>query len=699
MKNCTDLRFDEHRFFGFFGFWATRLMMALSVLFAWAGTGSARAADGFLDPDQAFRISAQALDDRRVAFRFDIAPGYYLYREQFKVVAAPATVALGALELPQGQRKFEEAFQKEVEYFRGVVTLVVPLKAALREPVQLTVTHQGCADKGICYPPSQHAFQITPGQAGAALRVSSVDEPRTLSPSPSVFGSFGASPASRAVPSVFEPSASAPDGQRTAGGTASPDAPAHERATGNGADGAGGAGGAADVSAAGVPSSEPGRISQALHSGNLLAVIGLFLLLGIGLSFTPCVLPMMPILSSIIVGQGGPVSRARGFALALAYSLGMALVYTALGVASALAGEGLGAALQNAWVLGAFSVLLALLSLSMFGAYELQVPQALQSRLTRASQGLQGGRYVGVFLMGGLSALIVGPCVAAPLAGALVYISQTRDALLGGTALFSLAAGMSLPLLLIGVSAGALLPRAGAWMAQVKHGFGLLLLMVALWMVSPVLPISVLMLLTAVWLLVGAVFLGAFERLPSPASAGRVFAKGLGLALAMLAALQLVGAASGGREWLQPLASLRIGSVAAGAAARAPLQFQPIANLAELEAAVQASARPVMLDFYADWCVSCKEFEALTFTDGAVRQKMAGLTLLRADVTANNEQDRALLRRFSLFGPPAMLFFSSRQGLAGELSALRVIGFQPASAFSAHLDQVGLQAGAKAAGP
>jgi thiol:disulfide interchange protein DsbD len=362
----------------------------------------------------------------------------------------------------------------------------------------------------------------------------------------------------------------------------------------------------------------------------------------------------------------------------------MALVYTAFGVASALAGEGLGAALQNVWVLGGFALVLAVFSLSMFGAYELQIPASLQARLTQASQGLKGGQHLGVFVMGGISSLIVGPCVAAPLAGALVYISQTRDVVLGGTALFSMAVGMSVPLLLLGLSAGALVPRAGAWMVHVKHAFGVMLLAVALWMVAPVLPIWVVMLLTAALLVVAAVYLGALVTLPPAASPLRQVSKGLGLLLGVFAVAQVVGAASGGRDLMRPLAQLRADPAAVAEAGE--LKFQAITSLAELDAAVRSSTRPVMLDFYADWCVACKEFEKFTFTDDAVRQKMAGLTLLRADVTANNEHDKALLRRYTLFGPPAMLFFAPA---GGELAGSRVIGFQDAAQFGAHLDRVG----------
>ncbi|EGF31461.1 Cytochrome c-type biogenesis protein DsbD, protein-disulfide reductase, partial [Oxalobacteraceae bacterium IMCC9480] len=348
----------------------------------------------------------------------------------------------------------------------------------------------------------------------------------------------------------------------------------------------------------------PDSITATLASGSLLRTIGVFWLAGVLLAFTPCVLPMVPILSSLIAGQRGPVSRRRGLLLALAYTLGMALVYAAFGVAAGLAGEGLAAALQNPWVLGGFAALLVALALSMFGWYDLQMPASIQGRATAWSNGFRGGSFVGVFVMGGISALVVGPCVAAPLAGALVYISQTRDVVLGGLALFAMALGMGLPLLLVGVSAGSLLPRAGAWMVAVKKLFGMVLLGIAIWMVMPVLPVSVQMLAWAAWLLVAAALLGLFGRSGESAGAPSVAARTGGAGLVALAIVLLLGAASGGRSLLQPLAQLR----GPGDAARAQdaLQFTRVTSTRELDAALahaRQQQQAVMLDFYADWCV------------------------------------------------------------------------------------------------
>jgi thioredoxin:protein disulfide reductase len=415
----------------------------------------------------------------------------------------------------------------------------------------------------------------------------------------------------------------------------------------------------------------------------------MFLLGGLLLSFTPCVLPMLPILSSIIVGQGAPVSRARGFSLAVAYSLGMAMVYTSAGVVAGLLGSGFAAALQNPWVLGSFAVLLSVLALSMFGVWEFQMPGFIQDRVNNASNRIKGGKHVGVFLMGGLSALLVGPCVAAPLAGALVYISQTRDVVLGGSALFALACGMSVPLLLLGLSAGTLLPRAGRWMEHVKTFFGLLLIAVALWLVSPVLPMGALMFLIGAVALIAAICLGAFES-------GRPRALKAGGALVALWSVAMIGGAlSGGDSVLMPLRHLARSSVgglplasaeAASRATQAP-SFERITTVAQLDAALASSDRPVMLDFYADWCVACKEMEHLTFSDPAIAPRLRNARLLQADVTANSAEAKALLKRFQLFGPPGILFFDPQ---GKELAAARTIGFLPADEFAQRLDRAKL---------
>lgn len=418
-----------------------------------------------------------------------------------------------------------------------------------------------------------------------------------------------------------------------------------------------------------LPESEMGQIERSLKSGKLLTILPLFFLLGLGLAFTPCVLPMVPILSSIIVGEGTQVKRSRGFVLALVYSLGMAIVYTLLGTAAGLIGEGLAAALQNPWVLGTFAILMVVLALSMFDVYQLQMPAAIQTKLTQASEKQSAGKLIGVFIMGALSALIVGPCVAAPLAGALVYISQTRDVMIGGSALFTMAIGMSVPLLLVGLSAGALLPRAGIWMDAVKRFFGVLMLAVALWMVSPVIP-AVAQMLGWTALLVGY---GAYLLWGAK---GGWFSKAVGLICVVLGMLQLVGVATGGRDALAPLEHLQ-------GERQEKVTFKHVKTVADLDAALaQAKGKHVMLDFYADWCVSCIEMEKLTFTDQRVRTHFAEMVLLQVDVTANDAEDKAMLRRFNLFGPPGIIFFDKT---GQEIQGGRVIGFQNADKFTQSL--------------
>lgn len=418
---------------------------------------------------------------------------------------------------------------------------------------------------------------------------------------------------------------------------------------------------------------ESGRIAQLLSGGSTLGTLASFFGFGLLLAFTPCVFPMIPILSGIIVGHGHQISKGRALGLSLIYVLGMAVTYTAAGVAAGLSGTLLSAALQNPWVLGGFALVFVVLSGAMFGFYELQLPTALQSRLSDQANR-QGGSPLGILLMGALSALIVGPCVAAPLAGALLYIAKSGDALLGGAALFCLALGMGAPLVVVGVLARSALPKPGPWMEGVKRGFGVMLLGVAVWLVSPVLPPLVPMLAWAALLVLSGVFLRALDPLPLHAHNGQRFWKGVGILALLAGAAIFVGALAGSRDPLQPLAILR----AQAAETREAPRFTRIRSVAELDAAVAQAGKPVMLDFYADWCISCKEMERYTFSDPAIARQLAGFVLLQADVTANNEDDKALLKRFGLFGPPGIIFFDAH---GQERRTPRVVGFQEAEVF------------------
>jgi len=597
----------------------------LTILWLLALAAPAAAAEqDLLEPDQAFRFSARVLAPDAIEVRYQVAPGYYLYRDKFKFAAQPGSVELGTPELPPGKLKKDEFFG-EVQTYRGEVRIRLPVRAAGAANVTLVATSQGCADAGVCYVPHDQTARLTLAAAGSAA-------------------------------GPVRPERSAAE---------SKDEGLNALLSG--------------YSGSPGPGGDDGTIARLFH-GELWLLILSFFGFGLLLSFTPCVLPMIPILSGIIVGRGNRMTRAHAFLLSAAYVLGMAITYAAAGVLAGLSGAMLSAALQNPWVVGSFAAVFVVLAGAMFGFYELQLPAALQSRLADASNRLHGGHLAGVFGMGALSALIVGPCVAAPLAGALLYISQSRDVVLGGSALFAMGLGMGAPLLAVGASAGALMPKAGAWMETVKRFFGVLLLAVAIYLVAPLVPLAVEMLAWAALLVVSGIFLHAIDPLPPGARGFDRFAKGVGVIALVAGVAYLVGALAGSRDILQPLAGLR-----SAAAPAAPVAFTRVDSTDALDRTVAASrGQPVMLDFYADWCVSCKEMERYTFSDPEVQKRMAGMVKLQADVTANTAAHQALLRRFRLFGPPGIIFFD-REGR--EIDGLRVIGFQSARPFAKVLDQ------------
>ncbi len=583
----------------FVGFNIFRFAPFLLSLLLLSFSFAANAENNYLEPEQAFRFSAEVSAPGTVTVTYEIADGYYMYRDHFQFKATNGT--LGEAIFPLGKVKFDDTFQKNVETFRKTLRFNIPVVAD--GAFELVVTGQGCADAGLCYAPMDSTIKLS------TLSTAGVNQ----------------------VPALAN--LTIDDGAST------------ERLE-----------------------TETGRIASVLKGGRLLIILPIFFVLGLGLSLTPCVLPMVPILSSIIVGEGRGVSRRRGFLLALTYSLGMALVYTLLGVAAGLIGEGLSATLQNPWVLSLFAMLMVGFALSMFGVYQLQVPPAIQQKLIRISGNHSSGKHLGVFVMGAISALIVGPCVAAPLAGALVYISQSRDILVGGGALFAMAIGMSVPLLILGLSAGILLPRSGAWMEDVKKFFGVLMLGVALWMVSPFLfPLGQMLGWSAIGIGYGAYLLSTKPQ-------GWI-SKSIGIVFVALGLMQLFGLVSGGRDALAPLNHFRGGQVSS-------LHFERVKSGAELDEVLQKyKNKTVMLDFYADWCVSCKEMEKFTFPDPLIRPILETMILIQADVTANNSGDKALLKRFNLFGPPGIIFFRG----GAELSETRVIGYQNVERFAASL--------------
>ncbi|PHP90845.1 thiol:disulfide interchange protein [Burkholderia sp. AU18528] len=554
----------------------------------------------------------------QVDVRFKIANGYYMYRERFAFAVKSGQATLGEPQYPAGHVKFDQTFQKDVETYRDEVVVHVPVKQAAG-PFELAVTSQGCADEGICYPPAEHVVKVD----GAAL------------------GAASSSSDTAAAGSWFDKVTSA-------------------------------------------------DFAQSLLEGHgFFTIVALYFLAGVVLSLLPCSYPMIPIVSAIIIGQGTRATHARGFALSLTYVLGMALVYTVLGIAAALVGQSLGAWLQNPWVLGAFGVLLTAFAVSLISGRDIALPARWQNGAADASSARQGGHFVAVAAMGALSALVVGACMTAPLFAVLAFIAHTGNALLGGAALFAMGLGLGVPLLVVGVGAGTVLPRAGAWMDGVKVFFGIVLLAAALWIVWPVLAGGLKMVLAALWLLIAAAALGLFTPNAGAASIWRRLGRGLGAALAIWAATLLVGLAAGSSDPVKPLAVLAARTVASGGAATAGVAaaqdgpaFAPVRSIGELDALLKTSGQPVMLDFYADWCVSCKEMEHLTFTDARVQARLARLHLVRADVTANNADDQALLKRFNLFGPPGIIFFDRNGNEIG-----RVVGYQAADTFLRSLDR------------
>ena len=587
-----------------------------------------------VEPERAFALSARMIDATTVEVRFDVRRDYYLYRDKFRF-ESPEDITFGDVVYPAGTAYRDEFFGDTVIH-RGRVNILVPVEAPEGMQTFSLVAHsQGCWDGGICYPPMSQTVAVDLTTIG---------------------GSIGGL-LDRALGGGPRPGAAA---------ATSGDASGSMPPTISGGD-------------------ESGRIASLLRDAGVGLVLASFFGFGLLLAFTPCTFPMIPILSGIIVGQGQHISRMRALALSLAYVLGMAATYALAGVAAGLSGTMLTAALQNAWVLGGFALLFVLLSLSMFGFYELQMPTALQSRLSATASHQRGGQLGGVAFMGVLSALIVGPCVAAPLAGALLYIAQTGDAMLGGLALFVMALGMGAPLVLVGVGTRSILPKIGPWMEGVKKAFGVMLLALAVWMVTPVVPAAFTMFAWAALLVFSGIFLRALDPLPRRAHGWQRFWKGAGVVMLLVGAAMLIGALAGSRDPLQPLAVMR-----GGTTETAPQPgFERVDSIAELEARLAATNRPVMLDFYADWCVSCKEMERFTFTNADVARRMGQMNLLKADVTANTEEHKALLQRFNLFGPPGIIFFDAE---GREITDLRVVGFMRAGPFGEILDAALTQA-------
>ena len=573
----------------------------------------------FLHPDEAFKLNIVAKDSNTLEAKFTVTPGYYLYKDRIKFEIKDASLGTISAVNLPAGDIKDDPNFGQQEVYHHDFLALIGVNNPAQNVV-IDARFQGCSEKGLCYAPQLKTLNVDMAQAATA------------------------------------PTDNTP------------------------------------VTNANNSTSSEDEATSLLKSGKLWLIAAGFFGFGLLLSFTPCVLPMIPILSGIIVGDKkahkAETSRLHSFNLSLAYVLGIALSYTIAGIAAGLSGQLLSNALQSPWMLTATALIFVVLSFSMFGFYELRLPSTIEERMVKTSNKLKGGQFIGVFVMGVISALIVSPCVAAPLAGALLYISQTRDVVLGGVALFALSIGMGVPLLLIGASAGHVLPKAGGWMTAVRNLFGVIMLAVAIFIVSPIIPTSVEMLLWSALLIIPAVYLHALDSLPLDINTGRShpwmrFWKGIGIMLLIVGIALLIGAVSGAKSPLQPLAGL---SLSNSKTIENRLAFVRVKNTAELDARIDtAKGKIVMLDFYADWCTSCKEMELLTFSDPAVQASLKEAVLLQADVTANTLEDLALLQRFNLFGPPGIIFFN-RTGQ--EIKPIRVIGYENAPKFLATVNRV-----------
>ncbi|MFO1394553.1 MAG: protein-disulfide reductase DsbD [Steroidobacteraceae bacterium] len=559
-----------------------------------------------LPADEAFRLSASSEHSDRVTLRWQIADGYYLYRDKVKVSAPDGRAQPGTPAIPGGETKHDDYFGDQVVFFDDMTAEVPVAVAAGTRDVTLEVVYQGCAEAGLCYPPIHKTVNVTLGTGAPA------------------------------------------------GAAAAP-----------------------------LQRSEQDRFADLIREGRLPTVVFWFFLAGLGLSLTPCVLPMVPILSGIIVGAGGdrPVTRGRAFALSVAYVLGMAVTYAVAGAAFALVGRQAQAFFQQPWLIAVFAGLFVVLALGMFGVFNFQVPAAFQSRVADLSNRQRQGTLVGTAVMGALSSLIVTACVAPPLVGALVVIGQSGDVVRGGLALFALAMGMGAPLLAVGASAGQLLPKAGPWMDGIKAAFGVMMLGVAVWMASRILPGPLTLALWAVLAFVAGwclLTMGSRDLRRGPV----VVRRGLGVIALLYGAAMLAGSLAGHSDPLRPLAGFGGGGAPAASHAVAFKRIKSVDDFERELAAAKSAGRPVMFDFYADWCVSCKEMEARTFPDPQVQAALAGAVLLQADVTANDDADQALLAKFGILGPPTIVFYGP-DGV--ERRDARVVGFQPADEFAPHV--------------
>ncbi len=584
--------------------------------------------NAFLAPEEAFKAKAELQGGAQIEVTIELGEDIYLYEEQLKIVDPlnEDSIVFQKVETSEAVLHHEE--KVFLEDFHATINLAKNKAVEGKTEISLEVSFQGCSEKGLCYEPMTKKFTFSLDASKLPLVSGGITSTETVTKA-------------EVLP----------------------------------------------VSSASERVSKTDEIAQIIKGGNIFLILLTFLGFGLLLSLTPCVFPMIPILSSVIVSQGEGLTTRKAFMLSLTYVLAMSVAYTMAGILAGMFGANLQAAFQTPWVIILFSLIFVGLSLSMFDVYELQVPNFIQSKVTKAGESRSG--YIGVAVMGFLSALIVGPCIAAPLAGALVYIGQTGDALLGGMALFSLSIGMGIPLLAIGTSAGKFMPKPGAWMDMIKFIFGVLMLGVAVWMVSRILPDPMTLILWALLLIFTAINLGAFEPLREGCvRCGQATQKTLAILLFIYGTSLFIGGLSGAGSMLKPFEKFAAapGAQIQNAAAIPEVSFTVIHSVAELDAIVaESKGKKVMLDFYADWCTSCKELEHITFADPAVKAKMAEFVLVQADVTDNTAEEKALTKKFGLFGPPGIIFYDES---GKQIKGANVIGYQSPEPFLKHLNSL-----------
>jgi thiol:disulfide interchange protein DsbD len=585
-------------------------------------------------PDTAFILTAELDGNNTVQSEIQLYPNTYLYRDKFNFnIINGDGHSLGEITMPVGDIKDDEFFGR-MEVYHEWLKISIPIisETGASDSYTVAYSYQGCVEDRICYPPITKYLQLD--AKATSIKIS--DQP----------GDTGT-----VVNSVQNQTS--------------------------------------EQLAATTPQSEQDRYAQILQNKGLFLIILLFFIGGIGLTFTPCVFPMIPILSSIIAGQGDSISTRKAFILSLVYVLAMASTYAIIGAIVGYYGAEYNIQIwfQDPIILSVFAGIFVLLALSMFGFYEIQMPNAIQSRLTSMSNSQEGGTLIGVGLMGLFSAIIVGPCITAPLVGALIFISQTQDWQLGGLGLFSLGLGMGVPLLIIGTSAGKLLPKAGLWMDRVKVIFGVVLLGVAIWLLERFLPTYIIMVLIAVLAITSAIYMGALESVGDNASGWKKFNRGLGIIILIYGATYLIGAAAGSKDLVQPLKGIFTGysNGTGGSGQETRVVFRQIKGQQGLQQALANSVRqniPSMLDFYADWCISCKEMEKYAFTHPGVVNALREIGKFQADVTDNDAIDTQLMNSLGIYGPPAILFFDAE---GNEIRHRRVVGEMSGEEFAAHI--------------